>query len=197
MRTLYVNPRRSKIHWTRATPVAVNLLIAELIDYLDGRDLRGPRRNHAEALLEDLLTPVPMATIDVRFPAKAPARTVALALLRQPEQRSTLAEWGNRVGAGERTLARSFIAETGLPFGRWRILMRLQAALAMLADGDKVSAVSVRVGYDTTSAFVATFRRETGLTPAEYFQGDVLPATERGAVRLAPAGSARTPSCGR
>jgi AraC-like DNA-binding protein len=33
-----------------------------------------------------------------------------------------------------------------------------------------VSAVARRAGYDTASAFVAAFRRETGLTPAAYFR---------------------------
>jgi AraC-like DNA-binding protein len=179
MRSLYINPRRSKLRWTNATPVVVNRLVAELIDYLGGGVARGTHRAHAEALLEDLLTPVPMATIDVRFPVRAPARTVALELLREPAERSSLAQWGRRVGAGERTLARSFLAETGLPFGRWRILMRLQAALSMLAAGDKVSAAAARVGYDTASAFVATFRRETGVTPAEYFHASAPPSTDR------------------
>jgi AraC-like DNA-binding protein len=170
MRALYINPKRSRIRWKRATPVAVNPLLAEVIDYLDDDGVRGPRREHAERLLEDLMAPVAMAKIDVRFPAHAPARTVAERLLKEPADRSTLAEWGGRVGAGERTLARSFVAETGLPFGRWRILVRLQAALLMLAAGDKVSTVAEHIGYDTASAFVAAFRRETGVTPADYFR---------------------------
>jgi len=175
MRTLYISPRRSKIRWKTATPVAVNALVAELIDYLDSAEVHGARRSHAESLLEDLLAPVQMAAVDVRFPANAPARTVALELMNDPAARLTLAGWGRRVGAGERTLARSFLAETGLPFGRWRVLARLQAALTMLAAGEKVSAVAARVGYDTASAFVAVFRRETGVTPAEYFRGSAGP----------------------
>lgn len=81
----------------------------------------------------------------------------------------TLAEWGHTIGTSERTLARAFVAETGIPFGRWRTLLRLQAALPLLAAGDPVSRVAHRVGYETASAFVAAFRRETGITPAAYF----------------------------
>ena len=51
------------------------------------------------------------------------------------------------MGASERTLARAFVAEAGVPFGRWRTLMRLQAALSMLAAGEPVSRVAGRVGY--------------------------------------------------
>jgi AraC-like DNA-binding protein len=121
-------------------------------------------------LLADLLTPMPMTTIQVRLPASEPARRVAEALRADPSDRRTLQEWGQQVAASGRTLARAFVAETGVPFGRWRTLLRLQAALPRLADGEPVGRVASRVGYDTPSAFVAAFRRETGQTPAAYFR---------------------------
>jgi AraC-like DNA-binding protein len=74
------------------------------------------------------------------------------------------------VGASERTLARSFLADTGIPFGRWRTLLRLPAALPALAAGQPVGNVARHVGYETPSAFVAAFHRETGMTPAAYFR---------------------------
>jgi len=83
-------------------------------------------------------------------------------------------------GTSERTLARAFQAGTGIPFGRWRILLRLQAALPALAGGQPVGNVARRVGYESTSAFVAAFRQETGLTPAAYFHDrDETPAPSR------------------
>ena len=78
---------------------------------------------------------------------------------------------GPRGGRQRLTLERAFAAEAGVPFGRWRTLLRLQAALPMLAAGQPVSRVAGRVGYETPSAFVAAFRRETGQTPAAYFRG--------------------------
>jgi len=111
-----------------------------------------------------------MATIEVRLPAEERAREVAQTLSSNPADRRTLAEWGRHVGAGERTLARSFLAGTGIPFGRWRTLLRLQAALSALAAGEPVGNVARHVGYETSSAFVAAFHRETGLTPAAYFR---------------------------
>jgi AraC-like DNA-binding protein len=114
--------------------------------------------------------PVAMTAIDLRMPDDDRARQVALALLANPADKRALAEWGREAGASERTLARGFLAGTGIPFGRWRTLLRLQAALPALAAGDPVSAVARRAGYDTASAFVAAFRRETGLTPVAYFR---------------------------
>jgi AraC-like DNA-binding protein len=169
MRALYIDPRRWNM-WRSPTPVEVTPLIAGLIDYLDDATLRGGRRSRAEGLLAELLTPVPMTTIHFRLPASSPARAVAQGLIDDPSNQLTLAEWSRRVGAGERTLSRSFLRETEMTFGRWRTLARLQAALTKLANGGKVAAVGNEVGYETASAFVAAFRRETGLTPAAYFR---------------------------
>ena len=170
MRSLYVRPQLCPISWSQPTPVSASPLLAELIGYLGSPALGPGQRAHAEALLVDLLQPVPMSTIEVRMPADPPARLVAEALAAAPSDDRTLAQWGRQVGASERTLAREFQAGTGMTFGRWRTLLRLQAALPGLAAGRPVSAVARQVGYESASAFVAAFRRETGHTPAAYFR---------------------------
>ncbi len=171
MRTLYVRPGLCPISWPDCTPVAASPLLAELIGYLEDPGLGPGPRGHAEALLVDLLQPVAMTAVEVRVPAGGPARQVALALSDDPADARTLAEWGREVGVSERTLARAFVAGAGLPFGRWRALLRLQAALPALAAGEPVGNVARRVGYESVSAFVAAFRRQTGQTPAGYFRG--------------------------
>ncbi len=170
MRALYISPRRSRIGWKQPTAVAITPLIAELIGYLTDRTLPRERHLKAEALLIDLLEPVSVATIEVGLPPGGPARTVADALLARPADQSTLAQWGRRVGASERSLSRAFLAGCGMSFGRWRTLARLQSALTGLGAGKAVSVVAREAGYDTASAFVAAFRRETGVTPAAYFR---------------------------
>jgi AraC-like DNA-binding protein len=169
LRSLYVRPDLCPISWPEPRPVVATPLLAELITYLESAALDGQRRGRVEALLLDLLEPVAQASIEVRMPGEARAREVAQALAEDPADKRTLGEWGRAVGASERTLARAWLADTGVPFGRWRTLMRLQAALPALAASEPVSNVARRVGYDTTSAFVAAFRRETGTTPAAYF----------------------------
>jgi AraC-like DNA-binding protein len=167
MRSLYVKP--GLFGWSTPTVVAASPLLTELIGYLGDGDLENGPRARAEALLADVLTPVPV-TISLRLPGSGPALRVAEALRRDPADKRTLAEWGRTVGASERTLARAFSETAGVPFGRWRTMLRLQAALPRLAAGDAVGRVAVRVGYETPSAFVAAFRREVGVTPAAYFQ---------------------------
>jgi AraC-like DNA-binding protein len=170
MRSLYIETNECPIDWVAPTAVAMTELFRELVDHLGLESLGASERSHAEALLVDLLQPVSVMTIDVEMPTEARAREVAQRVAHSPEDRRTLGEWGHEVGASDRTLARVFVKETGLGFGRWRTLVRIQAALGMLAAGESVTNVAYRVGYDTTSAFVAAFRRETGTTPAAYFR---------------------------
>ena len=92
-----------------------------------------------------------------------------------PPTRGRSHEWGHTVGASSRTLARAFLSDTGLSFGRWRTLVRLQASLPHLAEQVPVSAVARLVGYRTTSAYVAAFRAHTGVTPGRYFQPPSAP----------------------
>jgi AraC-like DNA-binding protein len=188
MRTLYITPDRCPVSWPDFTPVRASPLLAELIGYLERSDLDADRRAHAETMLADLLQPVALTSIDVRMPAEERARQVAEALAADPADGRTLAEWGRQVGASARTLARAFTAGTGLPFGRWRGLLRLQAAIAALAAGEPVSNVARHVGYESPSAFVAAFRRETGMTPAAYFRSD---RTSNGDPAAAALGSGR------
>jgi AraC-like DNA-binding protein/quercetin dioxygenase-like cupin family protein len=186
MRSLYLRPDHSPASWTGPVPVTVTPLLAELIGYLGGDTLDARQRGRAEALLGDLLRPVPMATVDVRMPGDKRAADVAAALLADPADGRTLAEWGRQVGASGRTLARAFLAGTGMPFGQWRRLARLRAALPQLAAGQAAGTVARHVGYQTPSAFVAAFRKETGLTPAAYFRSQPAePVPKRPAVAAA------------
>jgi AraC-like DNA-binding protein len=170
LRSVYVRTRGCPIAWRSPTPVGVGPLLQELIPHLEQDSLTRDQRRRAEALLFDLLVPLAVATVDIRLPTDERATRVAQGLLADPGDGRTLHAWGRQVGASSRTLARVFRSETGLSFGRWRTLARLQAALLQLAEGQPVGLVATRVGYRTPSAFVAAFRAHTGVTPGRYFE---------------------------
>ena len=65
-------------------------------------------------------------------------------------------------------LARAIVPATGLPFGRWRTLLRLQSALPLFASGEVVSRDSAQEWLRDAERVIAAFRRETGTTPATY-----------------------------
>lgn len=168
MQSLYFRKGACPVRWRTPTPVAVGALLRELFGYL-AEHLAPRSRLHAESLVFDLLKPVSIATIEVQAPSDPRARRVADALVADPADNRTLTAFGRAVGASARTLARVFLAETGITFGQWRTRVRLHAALTDLAEGIPVSTVALQVGYETPSAFVAAFRRVVGVPPGAYF----------------------------
>ena len=94
-----------------------------------------------------------------------------MAMLRDsPDDNRTLAEWGNMVGASDRTLARLFIRDTGMTFTVWRRQHRLVVALEQLAVGTPVTSVAHNLGYETAGNFSTMFRSAFHQSPREYFR---------------------------
>lgn len=66
-------------------------------------------------------------------------------------------------------LSRLFKAETGKPFSRYLIELRMKNAGQMLNNSDlKVSDVAICVGYNDVSYFIQTFKKHYGVTPEQY-----------------------------
>ncbi|RVX42702.1 AraC-like DNA-binding protein [Nonomuraea polychroma] len=136
-----------------------------LIGYLAREDLADDARLRAEAVVLDLLHPLPALPIDVPLPVDERVRAVTDALLADPSDSRSLDDHARAIGASRRTLTRLFARDTGLSFDRWRTHMRLRAALPLLAEGRPVSQAAHAVGYATPSAFLAAFRRTVGTSP--------------------------------
>lgn len=72
------------------------------------------------------------------------------------------------MGVSTRTLERLFLRHTGMNMKRWRLRARLLRALPLLERGDSVTDVALACGYDSTSAFIASFRQFFGRTPGRF-----------------------------
>jgi AraC-like DNA-binding protein len=96
-------------------------------------------------------------------------RQIAEALMKDPADRGTLAQWAARVAMSERSLARLIVKETGLTFGRWRQQFHLIIALQQLSAGMSVQRVSGDLGYESTTAFITMFKKSLGKPPGQYF----------------------------
>jgi transcriptional regulator GlxA family with amidase domain len=69
----------------------------------------------------------------------------------------------------ERTFLRRFKAATGRVPAAYQQAVRIEAAKVMLErDSSPIQIVSEAVGYQDASFFRSLFKRETGMTPAEY-----------------------------
>ena len=171
MRALWIDPSTCPLAWSRPTVVEVDALVVLLVERLSTPELPEDERARSLAVLFDVLHPVDVEALDLILPTDDRARRVADALLLDPADDRSLIEWGREVGASDRTLMRSFRSETGLGFADWRTRARMAAALRLLLTDRAVAAIATDVGYATTSAFDAAFRRVMGVAPSTYRTG--------------------------
>jgi transcriptional regulator GlxA family with amidase domain len=95
-----------------------------------------------------------------------------------------IARLAERVAMGPRNFIRRFKAATGFVPGAYIQMLRVTAAKEMLeAGGDTVQSIALKVGYEDQAFFRRIFKRQTGMTPAEY-RGRFAPLA---AVRVDPA----------
>lgn len=133
--------------------------------------LSAQARLRLQRVILDLLVPAPQESFDLRMPRSPHLHMVASAILADPADKRTSADWAYECGLHARTLARQFEAETGVTFTQWRILARLQLAVRELTLGRSIVSVSRTIGYRNPTTFIEHFRDLTGQTPAEYVRG--------------------------
>lgn len=172
MRTLYVEPDAIATLPRECCVVAVSPLLRELV--LRAVELpllydEGGPAGRVMALILDELRALPVLPLNLPMPGDPRLARICRAILGHPASALTLAGWGRQTGASSRTLARGFLRETGMTFGRWRQQARLLEALSRLAQGQSVTTIALDLGYDSPSAFTSMFRRALGRTPSAYF----------------------------
>ena len=174
MRTLYIAAAHTEglprgVCVVQVTPLLHELILAAVAG---GNDYAGgtPQARLVGVIL-DQIRALPVAPLSLPMPHDARLRRVTDALRADPASALSLAAWARLAGASERTLARLFESETGMTFRAWRQQLRLLRALELLASGTPVTRVALDLGYESTSAFSAMFRRVLGTTPTGYFDG--------------------------
>jgi AraC-like DNA-binding protein len=127
---------------------------------------------HLKALLFSEIEIIEKQPLVLRLPVDARLRRLAHAISADPADKYSLADWAKILGLSERSLIRKFNAETGMTFRIWRRQARLLSSIERLAAGESVTSVSYAIGYDSVSAFIASFRECFGETPGRYINSD-------------------------
>ena len=122
-------------------------------------------------IILELVQTLKVAPLELPIPRDARLQRIFQALTENPADNCSLEQWGRKVGAASRTLARIFQSDTRMSFRQWRQQIRILEALKRLAGKQSVTAVALGLGYDSPSAFIAMFRKAMGTTPGKYFKG--------------------------
>ena len=172
MRTLYIDPTYYTGPSDRCSVMAVSPLLKELILYAVGLPRLYPLVGQEERLFKVLLDQISnmkTAPLELQIPTDIRLRKIYAHLSNNPGDNRTLEDWGKKVGATGRTLARHFRSETGMSFAQWRQQIRILEALKRLGMKESVTAVAIELGYDSPSAFISMFKKTVGKTPGQYF----------------------------
>lgn len=173
MRSLYIDCAASDWAPSRCRVLEIDSLSRELIrrfcELPVEYDEQGADGRLAQVLLDQLRG---AREVGLSLPMPADTRLLRLChtLQAHPDDRRSLAQWSQVLGASEKTLSRLFLRDTGLTFRAWRQRLRLLGALEPLQRGARVTDVALSCGYDSTSAFIAAFRLQFGETPGEFFR---------------------------
>jgi len=169
---LFVSPDMAVCMPAAACVVGVNELLRALVlrasTWTDHEHLDSEQQRVMSVLIDEMKKAPVQATL-VRTPTDRRLRSMAAMLIDDPGDTRDVRAWAAVCGLSVRTMARLFREETGLSFASWRQQLRLSRALEQLARGSRVAEVADALGYSTTSAFIAMFRKAYGLSPGQYF----------------------------
>jgi AraC-like DNA-binding protein len=173
LRTLYIDASASPPDWQSSRVLQVSALLREMIAALDSSaDFQSPRAKHLSALILEELQTAPLESLGIPMPALETSdrrlRTLCEALLQNPQQHSTLADWASSIGASERTLHRLFRQTLGMSFQQWRAQVIIAQALPLLARGQSIAQVASATGYQSQSAFSSMFKAAMGQSPSRF-----------------------------
>ena len=128
----------------------------------------GSHRDRISQVVLEELRGMKVAALHLPIPDDPTLTRIANALIQNPADRSTVADWAQRVATSERTLARLVTKKTSMSFGRWRQQLHIIIALQRLSSGLSVQSVSDDLGYESVSAFITMFKNALGKPPARY-----------------------------
>ena len=170
MRSLYFERLACRGAPAECIVVEVSPLLRELI-IASVEGSRSPERwAHTIPLILTEIAAASVAPLNLPQPDDPRLVSVTLALQTDPGSQRTLTDWARDAGISARTLARLFVAQTGMSFRQWQRQVRLLAALVLLAERQPVTTIASDLGYESPSAFIYAFRQALGTTPKRYFQ---------------------------
>ncbi|WP_068477301.1 helix-turn-helix transcriptional regulator [Pseudoclavibacter helvolus] len=156
--------------WHSVGTVQLGAAFRELLLHLAESPMEVDQRLRAQTVVIELLPEATsyVETVPVPVPRDERLAPLVRRVLNDPADDRGVEAWAWHLSLSVRTIARIFAAEVGMTFSHWRTMVRMAAAARMLADDLPVGTVAGRVGYATTSAFSAAFRRAMGSKPSDW-----------------------------
>lgn len=167
---LFVNPEAVDLP-DRPCILNISPLVREMVVHLADSSDTFPDAESTRQFCEVMfgqLARMPVEYLSVPLLSHPKLRLVCNALIDNPADRRSRADWAKLTAMSERTFDRLVIKETGQPFGRWRQQLQLIVAIRELSAGVSVQQVALALGYESTTAFIVMFKKAYGVSPGHY-----------------------------
>ncbi|MCZ6641377.1 MAG: helix-turn-helix transcriptional regulator [Gammaproteobacteria bacterium] len=171
LRTLYLAPGRTMGLQDAAVALEVSPLLRELILHVLKIGMLDPHiaeHDKLAGVLADLIAQAPPGNLRLPMPSDPRASVAAEHFQTKPWERHDLDRVARQSGCSLRTLQRLFLRQTGFSMEAWRQKVRLINGVGYLSGGANVTEAALACGYDSTSAFIAVFKKQFGVTPGRY-----------------------------
>lgn len=124
----------------------------------------------ARLIAHQIRHPLPSPGLFVPGAKDRRLRVVIDFLRANPGSQANIEELAELAHTSSRTLARLFVDETHLTFGRWRDHVRVVSAVDRLTRGHGITRVALDLGYQSASSFSTLFTRLLGEPPRRYMK---------------------------
>jgi AraC-like DNA-binding protein/quercetin dioxygenase-like cupin family protein len=145
----------------------LHALLSEAVD-VPAEYALGSRDDHLMRLLINEIAAMPSLPLNTPLPQDPRLAQLCHAMIHAPSLDIDIDTMAHKADMSRRSFTRLFRQQTGMSFSNWRQQACLLAALARLGRGQSVTHVAIELGYSSTSAFTAAFRRTLGAAPSHY-----------------------------
>jgi AraC-like DNA-binding protein len=121
-------------------------------------------------LIVDEVRIAPVRPLSVPMPQNARLAKRCQQFVERPAAQEHIGDWCEALHVSRRNFTRLFRRETGLSFGHWQRRALVQAALARLLCGERITDIALALGYSSSSAFTTMFVGMMGKPPTAFLR---------------------------
>ncbi len=168
---IYLNPEFGATYEPQVRTIALTPFLNELLQEIR-RQCEGETSHeevlHLLAVLHDQILKSNVQTFQLLLPQDRRLKLIFEALTDKPALDWSLKQWGEKVGASERTLSRLFAKEFNTSFQLWRQQIRLIYSLSLLDEELSIQSIADKVGYQNDSSYIKAFKAYFDMTPQQF-----------------------------
>ena len=158
----------SQVHRVYMRPLLQQLAISAA-EFSQSNELTVQQNRLLEVLVDQVLNIKPCDLV-LSLPRDRRLMEIIPALISEPSLADDLSSLAIKANISARTVERIFKKETGYSYKQWQQRLILLRAIAMLKSGTAIKRIALELGYQTSSAFIAMFKRIMKLTPSQYIK---------------------------